>query len=60
MASSGDDQQRRERMTAAVVEQQVTRRENDQLLSLQSELAEARRQNTQLTTKGVDVDLVLR
>ena len=45
---SAREQQRRERQTAAVVEQQVTRRENDQLLSLQSELAEARRQNTQL------------
>ena len=41
-------QQRRERMTAAIVEQQATRRENEQLLSLRSELAESRRQNTQL------------
>ena len=35
-------------MTAAIVEQQAARRENEHLLSLQSELAEARRQNTQL------------
>ena len=45
------EQQRRERITAAIVEQQDVIRariENDQFLSLQSELAEARRQNTQL------------
>ena len=41
-------QQHRERMTAAVLESQASRRENEQLLSLQSELADARRQNTQL------------
>ena len=41
-------QQRRERITAAIAEQQATRREDEQLHSLQSELAEARRQNAQL------------
>ena len=48
---SAREQQCSERITAAIVEQQDViraRRENDQPLSLQSELAESRRQNTQL------------